>query len=86
MTTQANPPTDAYAHGYVQNAHTQTRALTRLPASHIAHHDPSPQRTTKPLLQPAPPGEVPSIATHEMFMVSELFYRTNYPRLMACVH
>jgi hypothetical protein len=72
MTTQANPPTDAYAHGYVQNAQTHTRALTqrqtRLPASRTTHHEsyhPNPQRTTKPLL---PPPSPPAEATHEMFM------------------
>ncbi|KAN0141013.1 hypothetical protein V8E53_001457 [Lactarius tabidus] len=68
MTTQANPPTDAYAHGYVQNARALTQRQTHLPASRNTHHEsysyqPNPQRTTKPLLQP-PPAE----ATHEMFM------------------
>src|SRR6266571_6294584 len=30
MTAQANPPTHAYANGYVQNAHAQARALTQM--------------------------------------------------------
>ncbi|KAF8259389.1 hypothetical protein EI94DRAFT_1707145 [Lactarius quietus] len=78
MTAQANPPTDAYAHGYVQNAHSHTRALTqrqtRLPAHCTPHHGSyqSNPRTTKPLLPPpslaSAPAEVTPIATHEMFM------------------
>ena len=82
MTTQANPPTDAYAYGYVQNAHTQSLPLTQrrthLPGSCVAHHEcyQSNHRTAKPFIPPPPPpsAEVSSIATHEMFMVGPLFF------------
>ena len=72
MTTQANPPSDAYAHGYVQNAHTHTRALTQrqtgLSASRTTHRE-SYQRITKPFLPP-PPAKVSPIRRHDLFMVS----------------
>ncbi|KAF8259855.1 hypothetical protein EI94DRAFT_1812610 [Lactarius quietus] len=78
ITAQANPPTHAYAHGYVQNAHTHTHSLTqrqtRLPAPYTVHHGPyqSNPRTSKTLLPPPSPApalpEVTPIATHEMFM------------------
>ncbi|KAI9453971.1 hypothetical protein BJY52DRAFT_783202 [Lactarius psammicola] len=68
MTAQANPPTHAYAYGYVQNAHAQTRALTQtqvqthLPASCAAPQGcywPNPH-SAKPLLSsPPPPASAP---------------------------
>ena len=73
MNSQANPPSDAYAHGYVQNALTHSRALTQRQTRFCAsctNHRESYQRTTKPYLPP-PPAEVSPITTHEVFMVSK---------------
>ncbi|KAF8476711.1 hypothetical protein DFH94DRAFT_103683 [Russula ochroleuca] len=52
MTAQANPPTPAYAYGYVQNVHTRR---TRIPARRVAppgRHRPCPH-SSRPLPSPA---------------------------------
>ena len=66
MTAQANPPTPAYAYGYVQNVHAHR---TRIPA-----HRTAPPRRHRPYLRPLRPLPLPARAEVEAqdgkFMVS----------------
>ena len=86
MTAQTSSPTNAYAHGYVQNAHARAQAQTQtqtypqnhLPASCAAHHGCYQHRPcfAKPLLSPEPApalesAEASPAALHGTFMVSE---------------